>query len=267
MVQSKQIQKIPMQQEITKQEIEQYTKKGTKVLLLKTMGKENLTKGAKTLAKQNHLRIIDIGPYATQSTAEWVYFMLHLLTRRTKEIAGLYNLQIDPLIRGKEKWRQGTQIANKTMLIIGKGNIGTAIGKIAHGYRIKTQYYDPIKIKQQKQEGITKHLQKADIIVMACPLNKNTENYFKQKDIEEMKQRPYIINPIRTKLLNLDIIEWALAQEKISGYAADETTKHRVEHHSKCMTTPQIAAYTKEAKEQKTREIRKKTKHLKEYTR
>src|SRR3989344_9404740 len=104
-------------------------------------------------------------------------------------------------------------LKNKTLGIIGFGNIGQAVAKKINGFEMKVIYYD---IKQQPPEaergcGATfaefqKLLQESDIVTLHLHLNQSTERIIGRKELSLMKKGAVLINVSRAQLVDQEAL-------------------------------------------------------------
>ncbi|MFX1356302.1 MAG: 2-hydroxyacid dehydrogenase [Promethearchaeota archaeon] len=101
---------------------------------------------------------------------------------------------------------------NKTLGIVGMGEIGSELMKRLYPWNIKIKYYDIIKrINLEKQYPNIEYIEKleilfqeSDIISLHIPLNRYTENLINRKLLKLMKKNSLLINTARGGILNLD---------------------------------------------------------------
>lgn len=112
-----------------------------------------------------------------------------------------------------------TELAGKTLGLIGAGQIASQVAKIAEAFGMN------VLITASRQRPGTVSLEEllsnSDIISLHCPLNKATEKIINQKNIELMKDGVYIINTARGGVIDENAVAEALVSKKIAGFAAD----------------------------------------------
>ena len=134
---------------------------------------------------------------------------------------------IDRKIR-QHKWPKpsGTLLNNKTLGIIGFGDIGKNIYKRATVFGLKVLVWDKYK-KKPKNSKINfiknwpQKIDKCDFIVLACSLNKENYRFFNKNILKKMKIGSYLINVSRGDLVEeKDLIKF-MKQKIIKGFASD----------------------------------------------
>ncbi len=97
-------------------------------------------------------------------------------------------------------WEKATRnsIANKTLLVIGMGNIGRRVaGKMKPFLKIDT--YD---VLQNKPDELKPLMEKADIISVHISLTEQTKNFFDNNKLSWLKDDAIIVNTARGKLFD-----------------------------------------------------------------
>ncbi len=117
-----------------------------------------------------------------------------------------------------------TELACKTIGVVGYGNIAKAVIKIALAFGLKVLVYT--KTKRENTEQVTfvdldTLLSQSDIITLHCPATPLTENIINQKNIEKMKDGVILINTARGKLCDETAVANALNSGKILAFGAD----------------------------------------------
>ena len=177
--------------------------------------------------------------------------------------------------QNKALWRRSdrdhTSIAleGKTMLVIGLGGIGTEIAKRGHGFGMRvigTRRSDspsPEFIqKVGKPNDLLKMLPEADVVVLAVPLTKETENMIDKEAFTAMKKGSYLINIARGKVVNTDAMIEALKSGHLAGAGLDVTDpeplpkEHTLWSFPNVVITPHIAARSAVTKQRRAALLR-----------
>jgi D-3-phosphoglycerate dehydrogenase len=129
------------------------------------------------------------------------------------------------------KWERsrfmGAELANKTLGIIGFGNIGRIVAARAKAFNMKIIASDPFVTDEAfEKEGVTQanidELVKAsDYITLHCPVNDKTRNVINKDRINMMKPGARIINAARGGLIDEEALYEALKSNRIAGAALD----------------------------------------------
>lgn len=119
-------------------------------------------------------------------------------------------------------------LSEKTLGIIGLGNIGIQVAKRAHAFNMKILANDirqitPILLEQYEIEMVEKDeiYKKADIITIHCDLNDSTQHLLNYDTFNAMEKKPYIINTARGGHVRHEALLYALDNKIISGAGLD----------------------------------------------
>lgn len=124
----------------------------------------------------------------------------------------------------KKKQLKGTEIAGKTLGLVGLGNIGGALGRKAAALGMDVIFYDiitPDDPGPAKQVSLDEVLTQSDYISLHVPKVPATTNLINAETIAQMKDGVYIINCARGGVVDEDALYDALASGKVAGAALD----------------------------------------------
>ena len=162
------------------------------------------------------------------------------------------------------KWEKkkfmGVELFNKTLGIIGIGNIGSQVAKRAQGLAMNVIAYDPFLSEDKaKAMGVEKVdirelFRRSDFITIHTPLTPETRNMINKETIKLMKPGVRIINCARGGIINEKDLYEALVGGKVAGVALDVFEKEPPENNpllklNNVISTPHLGASTKEAQE------------------
>ena len=119
-------------------------------------------------------------------------------------------------------------LAQKNILVIGFGRIGSNFVKRALAFDMNVYVYDPYVEKEKVKisgaipvDNINENLPKIDAVTLHCPKNDETTDLFTKKEFNLMKKSSFIINCARGGILNEEDLYEALKNENISGAGLD----------------------------------------------
>jgi D-3-phosphoglycerate dehydrogenase len=234
---------------ITKEMIDRATQ--CKIIARVGVGLDNIDVDA---AKAKGIRVINAVEGAMNAVAELV---LGLMLSMAREIP-----RADREIRnGKwlKKELMGSELSGKYLGIVGLGNIGKRLAKLARGLNMNIIGFDvmPIADDFARDVGLIKAdidtlLSSADYISFHVPLTDTTHHLVNAKRISTMKKTTYIINTSRGEIIDEDALYDALKEGKIAGAALDVFEKepavgNKLTTLPNVVCTPHIGAQTKEA--------------------
>ena len=123
---------------------------------------------------------------------------------------------------------QGFDLYQKTIGIIGTGNIGANVISIAKGFGMNVIAYDVTPNQDlAKQAGFTyidsleKLLAQSDIITLHVPYVKATHHLINAENIKQVKKGAIIVNTARGGLIDTKALLWALESGLIAGAGLD----------------------------------------------
>ena len=234
---------------ITREIIEKAEK--CKIIARVGVGLDNVDQEA---AKNKNIRVINAVEGAMNAVAELVLGLMLSLARQTA--------RGDRAIRnGKwlKKELKGTELRGKYLGIIGMGNIGKRLGRVAKALNMNIIGYDVIPIDEEfsKEVGLMKAdldtlLQSSDYVSIHVPLLDSTYHLIDSQKLSIMKKTAKIINTSRGGVIDEDALYKALKDGNLGGAALDVFEKEpaidsKLAELDNVILTPHIGAQTKEA--------------------
>jgi len=222
-----------------------------KIIARVGVGLDNIDEGA---AKAKNIRVINAVEGAMTAVAELVLGLMFGLARQIP--VG------DRGIRNGEwlkKELKGTELKGKYFGIIGLGNIGKRLGRLAKGLNMNIIGFDVIPIDEEftKEVGLMKTdldtlLQSSDYISLHVPLLDSTYHMIDAKKLSLMKKTAKIINTSRGGVIDEEALYEAIKNGNLGGAALDvfETEpaiNNKLATLDNVILTPHIGAQTREA--------------------
>ena len=205
-------------------------------------------------AKAKNIRVINAVEGAMNAVAEQVLGLMISLARQIP--------LADREIRNGnwlKKELMGTELRGKYLGIIGLGNIGKKLGRLAKALNMNIIGYDVIPIDEEfsKEVGLMKTdldtlLQSSDYVSLHVPLLDSTYHLINAKKLSTMKKTANIINTSRGGVIDEEALYDALKNGNLSGAALDvfekePATGNKLTTLPNVILTPHIGAQTKEA--------------------
>ena len=210
-------------------------------------------------AREKDIIVTNVPAYSTESVAQTVFAHLLTVTNRTEHYA--------------EQNRQGrwaenrdfcywdtelTELAGKTMGIVGLGHIGRRVAEIALAFGMQVKAMTSKKAEElpagiQKAE-LQSLLASADVVSLHCPLTEGTKHLIHRETLRLMKPSAILINTGRGPLVDDEALAEALNEGRLRAYCADVVTEeppkadHPLLHAPNAFITPHIAWATVEAR-------------------
>ena len=155
----------------------------------------------------------------------------------------------------------GGELRGKYLGIIGVGNIGRNVGRIAKCLRMNLVGYDIFPINQDyvREVGMVKTdlktlLENSDFVTCHVPLTEKTRHLINSETLSYMKPTSFLINTSRGEIVDEQSLFVALTEKRIAGAALDvfevePPTNMELVNLPNIICSPHIAAQTKEAQE------------------
>lgn len=192
----------------------------------------------------------------TLSTAELTVAMMMSLSRNIAPAAA-------SMLAGKweRKLFTGTQLAGKTLAVIGLGRVGLAVAQRALGLEMKVIGFDPFLSQERADElGITLYRNIDDLIPLCdyltvhTPLTDETRSLINAERIAAMRKGVRIINCARGGIVDEEALADAVESGQVAGAALDVYTQeppkdNRLTSLPGVLCTPHLGASTDEAQE------------------
>jgi len=192
---------------------------GVKYITLRSVGYDNVNL---KVASKLGIRVANVPAYSPYAIAEHAVSLLLALNRRlivSNQRVKHFNFDLNHLI--------GFDLNNKTIGIIGTGNIGSVMIKIMYGFGCKLLAYDIDENEELIKKYDVKYLpledlsKQADIISLHVPLNKSTHHLINKHLIKQMKPGVTIINTARGSVINTKDVIDGLRNKTIGGLGID----------------------------------------------
>jgi len=153
----------------------------------------------------------------------------------------------------------GFDLKDKTIGIIGVGNVGSKVQYLANAMGMKVLLNDPPRERNEKKKSfvsIEHLLGESDIITLHVPLNKDgqdkTFHLFNRETLGKIKKGCWFINASRGEVAETEALKDALAEEKLAGVVIDVWEREPEIDiplmHMSFLATPHIAGYSADGK-------------------
>ena len=138
-----------------------------------------------------------------------------------------------------------TDLANKTLGVVGMGDIGSAIAERAKASKMKIIYHNRNRRADDEALGATyvtfdELLAQADFIVIAVTLNPSTKGLFNEAAFAKMKDGARIVNISRGAVIDTEAMYEALLSGKLAHAAMDVTDPEPLPGDHKLLSLPNV---------------------------
>ena len=234
---------------ITKDMIDKATK--CQIIARVGVGLDNIDQAA---AKEKNIRVINAVEGAMNAVAELVIGLMLSLAREIP--------RADREVRNGnwiKKELMGTELRGKYLGIVGLGNIGKRLGRLARALNMNIIGYDVVPIDEEfsKEVGLMKAdlgtlLASSDYVSLHVPLLDSTKHLINAEKMGTMKNTSRIINTSRGGVIDEDALYEFLKDGKLGGAALDvfevePATSNNLATLPNFISTPHMGAQTKEA--------------------
>ena len=212
-----------------------------------------------TAANKRNIIVTNVPAYSTASVAQLVFSFILELTNHTMlyaesvhkgDWAGSkdFSYQLKPTM----------ELQNKTLGIVGFGQIGQAVAKIAlaFGMKVISSHKHPERDKMEGVRFVDEEtcFRESDFVSLHCPLNDQNKEFVNEALLNKMKPTACLINTSRGGLIDEQDLANALNSGKIAGAGLDvlstepPSPENPLLKAKNCYITPHIAWATFEAR-------------------
>lgn len=177
----------------------------------------------------------------------------HTLTLMLLLMRNVYQ-SVSKVKEGQWNWRseyQGDELAGKTLGILGLGNIGKRVAKLAEAFGMKVIVWSR-SANDSSYEFLSMEdvLRQADVVSLHLPLTEETRNLLGEQQLALLHPHALLINTARGGLIEQGALLKALNSQKLAGFGADvlaEEPPAREDpllHHPNTLITPHVGSLT-----------------------
>lgn len=211
-------------------------------------------------AKERGIPVVNVPGYSTPSVTQFVFALLLEASVRV----GHHSRTVHDGRWGREDWCYWDfpliELEGKTFGIVGYGNIGRSVAKIARAFGMDVVVCSR-SCRPGEGDGVARFIERdellktCDIVSLHCPLFPETQEMINKNTLAAMKNGAILINTARGALIVEEDVASALKSGKLRAYAADVAVKEPLPDSSHLLglpgaiLTPHIAWAAKECRE------------------
>ena len=212
--------------------------------------------------RKRGIAVSNVRNYSTEMVAQHTFAMALFLTEKLRHY--------DDYVKSGEYGAQQRfsnfdipfrEFAGKTWGIIGMGNIGQCVARIAKAFNMRVIFYSVTgksAVTEYERVDFDTILKESDYLSVHCPLSDLTRDLIDDAAIRKMKKTAYLINVARGPIVNEKALYDALTEDRIAGAGLDVLTKEPIastnplkdiKDSGKLIITPHLAWASIEARE------------------
>lgn len=202
--------------------------KNLKLICVMATGMNNVDLAA---AAELGIEVCNVQAYGTASVAQHTLMLMLVLATRLP----LYQ---QSLVAGD--WQKApafclmqhpvTQLAGKNLLLVGYGELGQAVGKLAGAFGMQLLIAARPGKSDDSRPTLDELLPQADVISFHCPLNESTRGLLNAQNLQKAKPDLLVVNAARGGIVDEQAALDALRNQQIAGLAVDVLTEEPPRH-------------------------------------
>ncbi|MCB9805665.1 hydroxyacid dehydrogenase [Candidatus Nomurabacteria bacterium] len=222
---------------ITKEFIDRFT--DLKLIATRSMGFDHIDVKA---AEEKGIVVVNVPTYGSRTVAEYTFSLILGLSR--KSYAAYDRLRENGMTDVKDY--EGFDLQGKTIGVIGTGNIGKNVIKIARGFSMKVIAFDVFEDQDSATEigfeynTLDNVLKNSDIVTIHVPYIKATHHLISEEKLKLMKKNAFLINTARGEIVDTKALVNALEEKRIAGAGLDVLEGERILNDELDLVTEEI---------------------------
>ena len=191
----------------------------------------------KEILKKNNITVANSPGANKDGVSEWNIFMLLNLFR---EFYNVVNVKDIP----SRKPTITKSVFGKSVCILGKGNIGSKVGKVCEALDMEVNYF-------KRGDNLINSIRNVDVVINCLTTNETTLNLLDEEFFFSFKKGAYFINVCDYVIYNIDALIKSLDEGPIERVAIDamgiqvgdtsDSFYQKIVSHEKILSTPHIA--------------------------
>ncbi len=209
-------------------------------------------------AREKGIPVSNVPAYGTNSVAQHVFaLLLELVNHVGLNAASAKNGEWQTAIDWCYSKKPLKELCDKTMGIVGFGNIGQQVARIGQAFKMDVLFMNPSQkyFDGASQVDVTTLFKESDFISLHCPLTENNFEFVNMEILAVMKRTAFLINTARGHLINEQHLAMALNENMLAGAALDVLSSEPPKESNpllnakNCIITPHTAWMSKEARQ------------------
>jgi D-3-phosphoglycerate dehydrogenase len=171
-------------------------------------------------ARARGIPVVNVPYYAEETVAEGAFALLMALFKRFKPVHEA--MQSQGWIWPEAGWL-ASDLAGKTLGIVGVGRIGSSMARMAAAFRMRVLGFDPYvpNMPAERRHDLGSMLAECDAVSVHCVLNGETRHLIGAAELARMKSSAFLVNVSRGEIVDEMALLVALREGRIAGAALD----------------------------------------------
>ena len=204
-------------------------------------------------ARERGVPVVNVPEYAEETVAEGAFALMMALAKNLKKLEKA--MSTDGWVWPERRWL-ATDLADKTVGVVGLGRIGTSFARMASGFRMRVLSYDPY-VTRATHTDLRAMLAECDFVSVHCVLNAETRHLIGERELSVMKPTAYLINVSRGAIVDELALLKTLEKGGLAGAALDVYSREPLARQGHPLSalyamdnvilSPHLTFYTREA--------------------
>ena len=201
-------------------------------------------------AQEHGVVVTNVPAYAGRAVAEHTLGLILAITRHI--------VRADASVRdGSYSWAPfgGFELAGKTLGLVGVGDIGAEVARLAHGLGMDVVAVARTMTAEREEDlgvrftDLQTVMAQSDIVSLHVPLTADTRKLIGEAELRSMKPGSYLVNTTRAAVVDQDALRKALCEGPLAGAGLDEIQlpDDELVQLPNVVLTPHVGFYTREA--------------------
>lgn len=194
--------------------------KNLKLVTTRSTGFDHLDVG---LLHERGIAAAHVPGYGSNTVAEYTFALMLSLSRKT--LTAYEQVRDDGSF--DQSRLEGFDLFGKTIGVVGTGNIGLCVIRIARGFGMNVLAYDVFPKEGKEHElgfeytDLDRVLRESDVLTLHVPYNEHTHHLLNMENIPHIKKGAYFINTARGEVVDTHALLEAIQFGHIAGAGLD----------------------------------------------
>ena len=168
-------------------------------------------------ARERGVPVVNVPEYAEDTVAEGAFALMIALAKNLKKLEKA--MSTEGWVWPQALWL-ASDLAEKTVGVVGLGRIGTSFARMATGFRMRVLSYDPY-VSKATHTDLRAMLAECDFVSVHCVLNAETRHLIGEPELRAMKPTAYLVNVSRGAIVDELALLKILQEKRLAGAALD----------------------------------------------